>query len=197
LELQKAASATKSKQEDKFYHGGLFVGSVDLLMYVRESFGWRRGEPLSAIHGGIIVPTLAAFSDIGVLNVSIVSPVCVLQNSEDYKESILQRKINVYAKFFAKCMDNMEKNQSIGRAFIISDGDIVDDQSIQCMLEQRGFKMVFRPISFGNFWSKFKNEIERQALNIHDPLIPRLCLASKAINIKDCKQLIQQNSYYE
>jgi hypothetical protein len=197
LELQKVASVTKPKPEDKFCHDGVFVGAVDLLMYIRESFGWRRGEPLSAVHGGIIVPTLAAFSGAGVVNISIVSPVCVLQNSEGYKESILQRKVDVYAKFFAKCMDVMEKNESLGRAFIISDGDIFNDQSIHNMFEQREFKMVYRPISFENFWSKFKNEIGRQALNIDNPLFPRLCLASKAIGVKDCRQFIQQNITHE
>jgi hypothetical protein len=121
----------------------------------------------------------------------------LLQNSEGYKESILQQKVDVYAKFFAKCMDVMEKNESLGRAFIISDADIFNDQSIQSMLEQRGFKMVYRPISFENLWSKFKNKTDRQVLNIDDPLFPRLCLASKAIDIKDCKQFIQQNIAHE
>jgi hypothetical protein len=198
LEALKPVSATEEKQEVSISNGGVFVGAVDLLMYVRTSFGWRRGEPLSAIHSGIIVPALAAISDAGLVNLSVVAPVCVLQNSKGCTKTVVERKIDVYAKFFAKCMNIMERKQYLGKTIVTNDDDIFCNQSVKDMFEDRGFKLVLkRPISFENFWLKFKDEVCRQELKTTDPLIPRLCLASQAITIEDCQQFMQQNSDYE
>jgi hypothetical protein len=197
LEVLKSVSATEEKQEVSISNGGVFVGAVDLLMYVRTSFGWRRGEPLSAIHSGIIVPALAAISDAGLVNLSVVAPVCVLQNSKGCTKTVVERKIDVYAKFFAKCMNIMDSKQYLGRTIVTNDDDIFGNQSVKDMFEDRGFKLVLkRSTSFENFWLKFKNEVSRQELKTTDPLIPRLCLASQAITIKDCQQFMLQNRNY-
>lgn len=171
----------------------VFVGATDLLIYLRRSFGWV-AEPVSVVHGGVMIPTMVAICKSGIVETSIGSPYAVIQKETTGKEEKRQAtKMDFFLKFISSTTDVMKKTNLKQKYLVVNNEDIYNDLWTQEYLKDMNVKMLlWDNLDFGFFWWQLKSKINRNDLEEGNQLVPRLVEGAKQFTSDECRDCIEK-----
>ena len=146
----------------------IYVDCVDMLMFVRHSFGWKVGKqelkeggdvPAFTAQSGILVPTLAAFLENELVSVSVVSPSAVVQNEGVKAENC---KMEYYKDFFEQTMQTHLKLALKGNTFLVTDASVYHCRDIRKLLKSKGYYMkLSESFYFEHLWWCYTTRINQ------------------------------------
>lgn len=194
-------AVSKAKKNRVDSEGNLvFVGGVDYLMFMRQSFGWpskkelkKPGDlPRSAVQSGILLPILVAFNEKGIVNMSAASPYTVVQEDKGEEVDTLARKLSFFKTFLKQTMDIHEKNDLEGSVLVLSDREVFNTEEIKDLVRGRDFFLELdEGFSFSLFWWSLKTLVDRSRFDDDRTLIERLSEAAGRLQKYDLQQCIQ------